>query len=182
MKNELFLLFLILFMISCNTKEVFHKTELKTLSYDEFDQIKLGLKVEQIESQLNSQYKIEKSSNKNDVIEWFIFGNESSPWQRSAIIFDKKTNAVTAKSFIPFNGEKENNLKFILENKFPDITFEKHKLPICKRDYMPNSIFYANVKSGILIRYNELSNDVESLSWTSSDEVRNKIKKLTTCN
>jgi hypothetical protein len=180
MKNSIFYITLInlVFVTACTS---IHKKSSDVLSFAQLNNVDLGLSQDQIQSTLGRTYQYDPPSEKMNTYGWIYYGENDQPWQRAAISFDTKNHRVVSKTFIPFENENENDINFLLENKYPDLKFEKIPLERCDRDFIPSEIFYINLAMGIIIKFNGNDKSVESITWTSSENAQLKIKKIKSC-
>lgn len=176
-KNSLLILLSLLMACSSSNKD-YSKIEVTSSL---FDFIKLSQSKEVVKAFLGTPEKsyIIKSVGKSDEDIW-IYSHNENHGQRAAITFDIKTGTVVGKTFIPSENEHEQTLEFVLNKKFSGLIFEEIRLKKCL-DFTPSQSFYFNVEKGIQIEYNRLDKAVESVTWTSSEKVKDRIQQIKTC-
>lgn len=154
MKNNLFfsILLLPIFIVSCAASTT---KQHKVISINDMDQIQLGLTKDRVTSIIGVPSEIDPPSEKVNSEGWFYYGVGDRNWQKGAIAFDPKTQLVDSKTYIPFNDESEFNLDYLMQKKFAGLHFEKAKLKMCNRHYIPVEVYCINVDKGIVIKHNE---------------------------
>ena len=169
----------LLFLSACG---LLNKNDhVKDVEVAQFNLIKLGQSKEEVKKFLGpaEQSYIVKSLNKNDEGIW-IYSEKASQSQRAAISFDISANKVIGKTFVPKENEPEESFKFVFNEKFKEVKFVEIPLKKCL-DFTPTQSFYFNIEKGLSIEYNRRLKVIESISWTSPEEIKDHIRRIQTC-
>ncbi len=171
--------FLLLFLSSCGLLN--RNDHVKDFESIQLNSIELDQSKEEVKKFLGSPDKsyIVKSLNKDDEGIW-IYREKTSQLQRVAISFDISSNKVIGKIFVPKENEPEENFKFVFTEKFKEVKFIEIPLKKCL-DFTPTKSFYFNIEKGLSIEYNRRLNVIESISWTTSKEIKDHIHRIQTC-
>ena len=171
--------FVLLFLSACG---LLNKNDhVKDVEVAQFNLVKLGQSKEEVKKFLGpaEQSYIVKSLNKNDEGIW-IYSEKASQSQRAAISFDISANKVIGKTFVPKENEPEESFKFVFNEKFKEVKFVEIPLKKCL-DFTPTQSFYFNIEKGLSVAYNRRLKVIESISWTSPEEIKDHIRRIQTC-
>jgi|GEM_PF-3785170 len=172
------LLFLIL-LCACASQP---KAPEKTISADLFDSIPLGDSDSNARKALGSPREtrlLQTGSRTQEV--WLYDNQDSDHFQRAALAFDSNTHRLIAKTLIINEGEAERDLLFLKENKFPSTQFETIIFPQCRRDFFSQYALDVNIDKGIAIEFRRDSKQVESISWSSPQDLAARIERIRGC-
>lgn len=163
----------------CATKN--QKNNADMIKYEDIEKIELGASKDSLQNLLAFSPEIEYPSKEDNFEHWLFYGKEEAPWQRGTVSFDGNTNFVAVKNFLPFEGELENNLEYLIQKKFAGVHFEKAKLKMCSRHYIPTEAYYVNVANGIAVKHDEYKKYVETIIWFSSDRAKKLLEDIKSC-
>ena len=171
--------FVLLFLSACgslNRNDYVRDVEITQLNLIKLDQSK-----EEVKKFLGLAEKsyIVKSLNKDDEGIW-IYSEKASQSQRAAISFDISENKVIGKTFVPKENEPEENFNFVFNEKFKEVKFFEIPLKRCL-DFTPTQSLYFNIEKGLSVAYNRRLKVIESISWTSPEEIKDHIRRIQTC-
>jgi len=151
------------------------------LRVDQLDAVKLGQSKDEVKKKLGPAkqfYKLKEQSGPTQIL--WIYNNSINDYQRATISFNAESQLVISKIFVPEINDAEVSLEFVLNKKFPEISFKELPPKMCL-DYMPTESTYFNLESGTSIIYNTRTKTVESISWTSPVELKKQISRIQTC-
>lgn len=167
-----------LILSSCSTKDVKINSQ---ISFNDVNKIELGTSKEKLQNLKALSTEIEYPSKEDKQEHWFFYGQGDTPWQRGTISFDAVTNLVSSKDFLPFEGESEKSLDFLTQTKFTGLYFEKAKLKMCHRHYIPVEAYYINIDKGVVIKHNEHKKHVAAITWLTREDAKKFLEDIKSC-
>jgi outer membrane protein assembly factor BamE (lipoprotein component of BamABCDE complex) len=184
-KNNIFsaLVVFVTFASGCATQvKSNNSSAVKSVSFDQIEQIGLGQSQEQVIKFLGvPQSKQDFESKGKPFIRFEYVNVDQNLSQRAAMVFDSSDKKVSAKTFIPTEGDFANSLNDLISEKYKNSKFIYYMKPRCKDHSASAESIAINLDQGILINYIKADFGVLAISWMEQYELSDIVRKLELC-
>ncbi len=156
----------VLALSACSSVSAPSKTASK-LNFNSVAKISLGIANQQVVVDALGEPD-QKIRIPNSTLEAWMFYIPATQQTKLSLIYDFPTGVLKRKVWIVDKNEPEDDLE-TAKSRFSSAKFESRQAKQTNPHYIPDETIFFDAKLGLALVYRRSVNEVESISWTSSD-------------